>query len=944
MLTMFRHTLLAGFLVAAVVTSTSLTALAQTAPQPAMQENTGRLTGTINDQTANPASGVEVTVRGPATRTVVTDASGTFTIDGLPPGIYTVNVTKAGFTPTRGDATVVAGSITTATLQLTAASLSSIQTIGRVSTSSARNALNTSTASVASISGNDFVDQGQLNVTRALNELPGVQIGLTTDFYSTGLYNGASPVATGVPMIRGALPYETESLIDGHPITIGLFGTFNPAFINPNILQDVEVAKGPGASATNIFNAIGGTINFRTLEPTTKPHESFDVGMDQFGGLNGNVRATGTFGKLGYAFDAASQGTKGYVRGFNPLDPIVSFAPGDLINGQVACGNPAATGCNLGVYNPPDTRYIGNPNYQNAVDFITPFFACCQQVPMGSNSRNELGKLRYNFTPSTSLTFTYVGGQLRADIAGADGYTLPDYYFAAPAGYTGSFPTLTPLPVDLQGPGQDDTNVNLFAADFRTTLGPATINARYYIASDSDIAGRGLSDNSPWSVNEQLYGGLPLGNDLTPTLFNGQVATITEINTLSDQIEQDKLYGLTVQATAPVGNNVFSLSYDSVRTKSFATTQAALFDNVTLFPGSGQAFQTVAAQGQFQLTPALQANVANYATLYSNHFTQDLGTTFQTSTHAYDVPRASLAWRASKDVAVRASTGFSITAPYLSLLENSLPQPAQFPILYGQVTNNAGSVRPETAFGWDLGADVRTGRDSVASADVYETTLHDQFLTTTSLSPTPFVLGPGNPYNDTPGSYPLYVTQAQNIGHSKYEGIEFSIHHDPLYGLGYKFQGSLQRAYVYDLPAGFYDTAAGPNTTNLAILPNINFTTSGDGYNGIGFSRAPYSQGYAEMNYRLRSGAYFLLGATYYGSNNSYNEPAFAVVNGSYRQPLGKHASLLLSVTNITSAYPYFLSNDFGGIPVPLVNGKIGYDPANVVGPSNASLTFHYDF
>lgn len=31
---------------------------------------------------------------------------------------------------------------------------------------------------------------------------------------------------------------------------------------------NVEVVKGPGVAVPNINNAIGGTVNFRTLEPT----------------------------------------------------------------------------------------------------------------------------------------------------------------------------------------------------------------------------------------------------------------------------------------------------------------------------------------------------------------------------------------------------------------------------------------------------------------------------------------------------------------------------------------------------------------------------------------------------------------------------------------------------------------------------------------------------
>ena len=191
---------------------------------------------------------------------------------------------------------------------------------------------------------------------------------------------------------------------------------------------------------------------------------------------------------------------------------------------------------------------------------------------------------------------------------------------------------------------------------------------------------------------------------------------------------------------------------------------------------------------------------------------------------------------------------------------------------------------------------------------------------------------------------PLYVTKTSNIGHSQYEGIELSLHRTPPTGWGYRVQGSLQRAFVYDLPAGFYNTPLGPNTTNLGVLPNINFLATGPSYNGISTARVPYSMGYGEINHRGHDGAYFLAGITYYGPNNSYNEPAFEVVTVSYDQPLTRRASLQLSIYNLTNTYPKFYSEPLNSpIQTPLANGQVGQIGANFIGPSIARLTLHID-
>jgi hypothetical protein len=934
------RSLLVGALIALQVGVAPLAAQAQTPA--AVPVAAGKVTGLIVDGAQAPVAKVEVVLSGPTNKRTTTSDTGAFAFDGVVPGFYTLAITKAGFTPLQDSIVVSPGATTNAKLALAAASLDSISVIGRVAvTSTGGNALNTSTASVATVSGSTFIEQGQLNVNRVLDQVPGVQIGVGSHFAGDGIGNGASPIVTGIPQIRGSLPYETASLIDGHPISIGAFGTFNPAFINPYILQDVEVVKGPGASAPNINYAIGGTVNFKTLEPTQKIKQSVDLGIDQWGGMNANFRATGTVanGKLGYAFDYATQGTQGTVRGFNPLDPLNVYG-GAVVNGVTSCtGVGGVNSC------PPGLAFPVTP-YASQLYLYDPVALCCPQVPLESSSRNELAKIRYSFTPTTSLTFTYVGGQIRGSAFAADLYYYPSYFFGPPAGYTGSLPNGADLFDDSQGDSALDTNANLYSADFHTALGPVTFNARYYVAG-VDTANLNYGDGpTPGSGTfvGTLYGGIPIGTDANPTIFNGVPnTTVTLLNQYVGVRTYDKLNGFTAEADLPVANNVYSVSYDTVSTKSSANTIGSTDTPINVPVGSGQTFQTIMARGQFELRPNLDATLSNYATSYTDHYSQDFGVTFQDSSHSYDAPRLSFSWHPTHNTAVRAATGFSIAPPYINLLTNSTAGPDRQPATYFTVTNNAGDVKPETAFGFDLGIDQRIAPSTILSADVYQTTLHNQFLSTTSLSATPYVLGPNNPYASPAGNYPLYVTQTANLGHSRYEGIELAIRRAPTVGFGYKLQGSLQRAYAYDLPPGFYDTASGPNTANLGILPNENFQGAGQGYNSLSNARVPYSQGYAEINHRGRNGAYALLGVTYYGNNNSYNEPPFGVVNGSFNQPLWKHGSLLLAVSNITSAYSDFRFNIYGGIPTPLVNGQLGLTSGNVIGPSTASLTLHVD-
>ena len=385
------------------------------------------------------------------------------------------------------------------------------------------------------------------------------------------------------------------------------------------MLQDVEVVKGPGASAPNINYAIGGTVNFRTLEPTREPHESVDLGIDQFGGQTANLRATGTVanGKLGYAFDYYSDGTQGPDRGYDPEDPV-NLSNGALIDGKPACGNAAAAGACF-----PSVVPVTS-NFAAASNLTAPLVVCCPRIPLDSNEHHELVKLRYNFTPSTSLTLSYLGGQLSGSALAADLFLFPSYFFGPPAGYASTaFPPGSPNFQNLQGPSELATNANLYQADFHTALGPVTFNARYYVSGDDDANleyGQGPTPGTT-TVTGALYGGVPLGQDTTPTIFTGQQGTVTLLNSYVGVRTQDVLHGYTFEADLPSRDNLYSLSYDSVHTESTANSvfsPANASENVTTVqPGSGQEFSTIMARGQFAVRPNVSATLSDYIISYT---------------------------------------------------------------------------------------------------------------------------------------------------------------------------------------------------------------------------------------------------------------------------------------------------------------------------------------
>lgn len=223
------------------------------------------------------------------------------------------------------------------------------------------------------------------------------------------------------------------------------------------------------------------------------------------------------------------------------------------------------------------------------------------------------------------------------------------------------------------------------------------------------------------------------------------------------------------------------------------------------------------------------------------------------------------------------------------------------------------------------------------SSDVYFTHLRDMFLTETSQQGTfAATSGPSAGVAE-----PLYVTQTANLGNARYQGVELALDQAPAQGFGFKLQGSLQRAYAYAIPPSFYSTAAGPDTTNLGVLANINFQASGSGFNAISPGRIPYSQGYAEINFRTKRNGLVLLGYTYYGPNNAFNQPAFGVLSSSLRLAFSKDRWLQISGDNLTDAYGAPYDALVGGVPVPLINGKLGVITGSNYGPTTIELTYH---
>lgn len=920
-------------------------------------QTAGTVSGTIKDATGAPVAGASVTLSGPQTLSATSDAQGNFTIANVPPGIYSFVAAKTGYnTASEGNVTVTGGQPVTLAVTMSVISFTTLRTIASVR-AVGRGTFNTTPASVSVITAQTFQDQAQPQVMKVLNETPGV----VASYPGTG-GNGAAPGAITFPNIRGALSFETASLVDGHPVSVGQYGDYVTTFLNPFMLQSVEVVKGPGADAPEVNYAIGGTVNFITKEPTFTPSGMLQFGTDNHGSSIVNFGTSDTSGRFGWVLaygsndlQSGTDGARVWVSPQSPQQGVLNY------NGS------SGTAVGFNDKFPPPTV----PGTVSQVGNSWNLLACCQTVNNVFQNQSELMKLRYKMSPVTSATFTYLGSQTTANQAANTGDITHGFFSMSAsqaAGYTGSLPNNSALDVGyVRTPETEINNEPILQGDLRTSAGNDTLLGRYYAAGINRLIYQGSGNpNIPTVQDLQLYG----YDSATRKNYNGQVVPVAFFDNYN-QTETDKLHGYSVQWNHPFasGNDLLTLGYDatnsstvsfSLRTggpragRAFNVGSVFSYQAVNLPQGSGQKFGTAMLRGLFRVNPKTLVTFTNYLNTYQSTFPVSCNGNcnyngsswlFDTTRTSHYDPRLAIEFRPNDNVAVRLSMGSAISPPYLGIL-GSTSQPISYspPATFATQQVAPTSLVPETAFGYDLGGDYRfADGNTFVSADVYTENLFNHFINRTVNSgafcpATDPITGQAT---NCPPNTPLFDNTWSNISNARYQGVELALKRVVPVGFGFVVQGALQRGYAYDLPPYFYCSIPGPGCTqdsNLGIVPGQNFTSGGIDGNGVSTNSLsnqsiPYSQGYAELNYQTANGWYANVNLTYLGKNNALNVPAFGTLGATLRAPLGNGTSFQVSGDNLTGKYTSFWPQYGSGVLIPLANGQSAASQANVLGP-----------
>jgi hypothetical protein len=885
------------------------TAPAEPAPPPAPAAASAVVAGMVRGGTGSPVAGAAVTISGPATVHVTSDANGAFSA-GVPPGIYRIAVSKAGFNSAiLSDLIAVAGTSTPVTVSLSQVDLSSLRTIGTVTSISrgGGSAINTGAATSSFVGAQTFANLANPQVNDVLQRIPDVTI----------QHLGSQPDTTII--VGGAQPYETQILIDGHPLALGQYGVWTSQYFPSYLIGGAETQSGPGNTTPFANIAVGGTVNLLSPAFTQKQTAELVAGVDSFQSQYSNFITTGSAGKLAYVVDAGTGGNNG---------PYYQQTHCAVLADNGGAGN------NL-------------PGNTGIVQF-------CGDTSGSLLTRGETLKLRYNFTPSTSFEAGFVGAW--------GTYSPQGSAWGNSLGLTTIEKCLGANPLECTSPANANligqtiegyswypgtfvyNNQTLFDGQFRTSLGNNTLLVRPYVGVIEPEIIDGLQEGgyasffSPPGTVPSLAPGvqIPSTGLVNPNTFEstecppGNIFSFSQINSPQNTLvskngqeecfqypyttfEQDKLYGSTFSLLHPIGDSLLNFTYDFHGQSTFAYFNAP--DNISV-PLSTDRYSTFSLTGDLHVAPKISLNAGLYDTIWSISGVQPLlsdgnpvigpdGVPLLTGLgrhiSRFD-PHVALVARPSSATSLRAAWGTSATFPYVGQVSgNASYQPyAQSAPLYtaGILTEKNPSLEPEVSLAYDLGADHRFPNGSVFSGDLQDTIIHNVFQALT--------LAEAVPDSSSCFSAPCIegVSTPINVARLRTEMATLKYRYAPPVGFGFNIAAAAVRSIVDGIPLAAYNSSPAFPVNNAQICGNGLFTP------GIP-TCIPYLKGYGQLTYSARGGTYAALGVDYEGKNNAYYQPPFVQVDLTVRRPVTRSLELLMSVQNVLN------TNNFMNLPAP---------------------------
>jgi outer membrane receptor protein involved in Fe transport len=788
----------------------------------ALAQATGSVAGVVIDVSSGGAlqgATVELLSGEVAKATVSTDRKGAFSFANVAPGTYSVRTASSQFqTSTSAPFSVAAGEQITLSVDLQPVSTTSMKTIGAVSVQG--QSVSNSSASTTTISATTFTDQGVLQIQNVLDQLPGV----TIEHYDNGAPGNVTTLA-----IRGAggfvggtnTGYEVLVLQDGEPLRNGEYGDFDLSSLTPGIYSSIELIKGVGGTSLFGANTIGGTLNLETRDPTKTFGADLIGGFGTWGTSQYDLLVSDTVGKVGWLIDEHEYGTSGYI----PANFWADFAPYEFSGG---CG-------------PPDICALAKPTQTFTL-------------------KSSLYKLRYDFSPTTSLTLAVsdesdyrdqLGLLANSNDSGNDPFGYP-YFYGFPDNYVWN---IEPK----------------YSADFHT-----------------QVAGGDLILRSYYQTLERVVDGLA-----GPAAAGGPFETRSVDRLAGDELLYEHAFGnhtLTFGAGGN-GDNYFASELTQTNPAFFT------FNGLSVDAAGTQIERSYLLRDEWQATPRLNFSLAGY---YSDYDTLNV--------RRFD-PRFGAVYRPDNETALRMSVGTGFAPPEindivqtLNLDSNASVTAPQCPKseYYCVATDGNPGVKAETAVGYDIGAERHFLGSGLVSVDAYRTNVSGHIFEALIPAPAGLTFTSGS----AAGTPVLFINQPINLAGTVFQGLEFTTKL-PVPGV---------RQLTLD---GLYDTqAAYPTGVPFLTESNLGNVVNGEQYEGVPLHK--YGYGIEFNSIDRRTNAFFQ--GTYYDQNNAFSLPAFWLWNAGFTVPFGQQ---LIHVTdsNVFNKNAFLFANYDGGVPYQGISG-----------------------
>jgi outer membrane receptor protein involved in Fe transport len=451
--------------------------------------------GNVHTPAGAPVAQAQLTFRGPKSTTVSTDARGAFSVV-VPAGRYDLTVVAKGY----ADITVNTGELNDGariSVILEPSDTPKLRTIGQVTVNGGYT-LDRNVIPEMDVSRAQMDALGYNGVLQALQQVPSVIIQHPD--------SAGAPTAPAVVSLRGPDPSEAMVTLDGQQLNDGNTGDIDLSQFAVPAFNSVNVTEGLGPADAEGSNTFGGAVNFVSLRPTLEDHLSLSGSVGSYGTTQSWLNATGSIGKLGYAFAGNNYQQGGQVGQYAAVYPSNDVAP-QYCSGHVP---PSKTPTNCPVY-----THLGST----------------------INSRLGLVNLDYSFSQRADLGVrVFTLGNFRDESSAVNGIAGNPLVACDPTTYDPKLGQCTtgfvdtPNPVFGQHIGTGDAifsqSIRAYDAYSRSVLGSGSLLADFY-ADDNNVDFSGGSVAvSPYDVshtdkryNEDLSWGRTF--DLSEFAFGG---------------------------------------------------------------------------------------------------------------------------------------------------------------------------------------------------------------------------------------------------------------------------------------------------------------------------------------------------------------------------------------------------------------------------------------